>query len=66
MNDTNKEQLYKTAYSPLYKVYVSIESAHQDSAGEWVYKCSSNYSEDEDCRFHECLFRANELESFCL
>ncbi len=61
-----KEKLYKTAYSHLYEVYVSIDSAHQDSDGAWIYKCSSNYSDDADRRFEGCLFRTNELDSFCL
>lgn len=64
MNVPAKETLYKTAFSPMYNVYVSIKSAHQDDTGEWIFKCSSNY--DIKNILNDVLFRKNELSNFCL
>jgi hypothetical protein len=59
-----KETYYKTAFSPLFDVYVSIDHAHQDDSGEWIYTCSSFYKEGVNLQNH--LFRECELERLCL
>lgn len=59
-----KETLYTTAYSPLFGVFVKIDHAHQDDAGEWIFTCSSDYHPRVKLRNH--LFRKNELVVFTL
>jgi len=63
MTTPTKETLYKTAYSPLYEVYVSIDNAFQDEDGNWIFQCSCNYGNEPLSMF---LFRKNELTNFCL
>jgi hypothetical protein len=58
-----KQTLYKTAFSPAYNVFVSIEHAHQDADGRWIYTCSSDYSDEQ---FHGVMFREDALERYCL
>jgi len=65
-NQLHKEQLYKTAYSHTFGVYVSISHAHQNADGKWIYTCSSNYSDDESRRFTNCLHNETELKSLTL
>ena len=54
---------YKTAYSPLFNVYVKINYVRQDERGEPILHCSSNYS---DIVLDNHLFREHELKDFCL
>jgi len=59
-----KQTLYKTAFSPLFKVFVGITHAHQDADGRWIYTCESSYNPDVILTDH--LFREEELERLCL
>jgi hypothetical protein len=59
-----KQKLYKTAYSPMYGVYVGIDRAHQDDDGVWIYTCHSTYV--TTASFNDMLFRETELSQFCL
>lgn len=59
-----KESLYKTAFSPMFEVYVRISRAYKDSAGEWIFMCSSEY--DPNAILEDHLFRKYELRNFCL
>lgn len=61
---THKETLYKTAFSPLFGVYVGIQHAYQDSRGEWIFVCKSDYNPEVVLKDH--LFRKHELTNFCL
>jgi hypothetical protein len=60
---TAKQKVYKTAYSPLFGVYVSIDHAHQDDSGAWIFTCNSNYS---DTKLVNHLFREYELTQITL
>ena len=60
----NKQQMYKTAYSPMFDVFVKIEHAHRDDNGEWIYTCSSNY--DPRVQLQNHLFREHELTNLVL
>jgi len=64
MNTTHKQTMYKTAYAPMFEVYVALNSAWQDSNGEWIFSCSSSYNEDAMLDNH--LFREHELTNYCL
>lgn len=55
---------YKTAFSPLFGVYVVIDKIRQDSNGEYILHCSSNYN--PNCILTNHLFRVDELNNFCL
>ena len=59
-----KQKLYKTAFTPLFDVFVSISHAHQDVDGRWIYTCQSRY--DSDAILTDHLFREEELERLCL
>jgi hypothetical protein len=59
-----KQKLYKTAFSPMYNVFVGIDHAHQDVDGRWIYTCESSYNPDVILKDH--LFREEELERLCL
>ena len=58
-----KQERYKTAFSPLFNVYVTIDEAFQDSDGRWIYTCSSDYTEE---KLDRVLFTENELTNLCL
>lgn len=62
MEDLPKQKLYKTAFSPAYNVFVSINEAEQIE-GHWVYTCSSWYGEET---LDRVKFREDALERFCL
>lgn len=53
--------LYKTAYSPLYKSYVSIKDVHQDEDGEWIIEATVG-----EMYGRVTVFRVSELTNFCL
>ena len=55
---TPKLELYKTAFSPLYNCYVTIESVHRDNGGIPVLICSIKGS--------RIIFRSYELERYSL
>jgi len=64
-----KQKLYKTAFSPMYDAFVSIDHAHQDDLGEWIYTCSTDYEHPTKgyrLTLSNVLFRTCELERFCL
>ena len=54
-----KEQMFETAYSPMYKCFVKINRAHKDDMGKWIFSCSFQ-------KEHSVLFRECELENFVL
>lgn len=54
----HKQELYKTAFSPMYKKYVGINKAYQKD-GVWMYECIMD-------KMYLILFSENELEAFCL
>jgi len=56
--------LYKTAFSPLFGVYVSIDRVRLDTSGVPILHCSSSYN--PDCILTNHLFREEELTNFCL
>lgn len=56
-----KQQLYKTAYSPLFDCFVGIEHAHKDDLGSWIFRC---FNKEAGLEGH--LFREHELQRFCL
>ena len=58
-----KQKLYKTAFSPAYNVFVSIDEAHQGHDGKWIYTCSSDYTDEKLSRV---MFQEAALERFCL
>jgi len=58
---TPKEKLYRTAFSPLFDCFVSIDHSWQDDRGEWIFKC---LNKSEGLVGH--LFRTCELTKFCL
>jgi hypothetical protein len=58
-----KELLYKTAFSPLFKIYVTINEAFQDSDGRWIYTCSSDYTHE---KLDHVLFTGAELTHLSL
>lgn len=57
----SKEELYETAYSPMFDCYVHLDHAHQDDQGEWIFTGSNR---TEGLENH--LFRKHELTNFCL
>ncbi len=59
-----KQTRYKTAFSPLYNVFVKIVYSHQDDEDQWIYTCSSSYN--SDAILDRVLFRECELERLCL
>lgn len=59
-----KQKSYVTAFSPLFKVFVSITHAHQDVDARWIYTCQSSYNPEVILTDH--LFREEELERLCL
>ena len=62
MNDTPKKQeLFKTAFSPLFHRFVRIEKAYQDDRGEWIFACIGAHPGSSNW-----LFRETELTDFCL
>jgi len=66
MKVTPKQELYKTAFSPIYNCFVGIIHAHQDSLGEWIYTCRLENSPADAPVGNGILFRECELERFCL
>lgn len=62
MKSQPKQQLYKTAFSPAYNVFVSIDEA-EFIDGHWVYTCSSSYTDE---KLDRVKFREDALERFCL
>lgn len=54
-----KEKLYKSAYSPMFGVFVKITHAHTDSDGRWIFTC-----ENKEIGLKDALFRKNELIRF--
>jgi hypothetical protein len=63
MTDIPKQKLYKTAFSPAYQVFVSIDEAHQGHDGKWIYTCSSSYGEE---KLDRVMFQEAALERLCL
>jgi len=64
-----KQTLYKTAYSPMYDCFVSINHAHQDDLGQWIYTCSSDYKDPKKpyrLTLTNVLFRECELARITL
>ena len=59
-----KQLLYKTAYSPLFKVYVGIVAAWKLDNGTWIFMCNSDYQ--SDVTLHNHLFTESELTKFVL
>ena len=57
-------KLYKTAYSPLFKVFVKINRVYPDERGKLIFECSSTYQ--AGCHLYNQLFREEELTRFCL
>lgn len=62
METPPKQTLYKTAFSPAYNLFVSIDEAEYID-GHWVYTCSSSYSEET---LDRVKFREDALERLCL
>lgn len=60
----DKRFLYKTAYSPMFGVFVAIKHVRQDDAGGFIFTCESSYNHAAILRDH--LFRENELTRFVL
>jgi hypothetical protein len=59
-SDYSKLELYKTAWSPLYKTFVGIEKVHYDVDGEPIITAIPAWSAKY------ILFRAHELTNYCL
>jgi hypothetical protein len=59
-----KEAMYKTAFSPMFGVYVEITRTYQDDIGEWIFVCNSRPGAGEILTDH--LFRKHELTGFRL
>lgn len=66
VKNLDKRYLFKTAYSPLFDVYVSIDHVHVDDMGQFIFTCSSQYHTDQDRRLTGHLFREHELKNFVL
>ncbi len=60
-NQQPKEEMYTTAYSPLFECFVKIDKARKDDRGEWIFHCSN---EEKGLSNH--LFRKCELERFTI
>lgn len=58
---TQKQTLYKTAYSPLFECYVSITRVYDDEDGQVIF-----VGESQAAGLKDHLFREHELEKFCL
>jgi hypothetical protein len=55
--------LYKTAFSPLYEVFVAITHVHTDADGKFIFTCDFSH---KGAMVKGILFREHELERFCL
>ena len=62
-NERPKQTFYKTAYSPLFNVFVEITAAWTDQDNKWIFQCNSNYTKT---RLNNCMFREHELNKYCL
>ena len=60
-----KQELYKTAYCPLYKSYVRINSVSLSVGNDWLYWVTLPV-QDGDYKDRTLCLNESELTRFCL
>jgi len=63
-NIMDYRKCYKTAFSPLFQVFVKIVRTYTTDSGEFIFVCSSCYDPKVTLKDH--LFTERELTGFCL